>query len=181
MLRAAGNVQRCHTAPLAGGYSVSQHVYGAQCIAIELCRRNMLAPGAVLGALLVHDAPEVEFGDIPAPVKRLSAELSDAYAKLENGFMTRWDLDEIENWHLRQQNIPGRGMNELETGIIKAADYLDLGWRCLSAYRQGNQERAVREIFANVIRYMEELMWIPGVKEIVEYLKSSWNNRVEGP
>lgn len=179
MLRKAGNVERCHTAPLIGGNSIAQHVYGAQVIAIELCRRNLLAPGGVLAYLLIHDAPEVEYGDIPAPTKRASEAIALAFEELETRFFDEWDLNDMHVWHLHKQKIPAPGLTDLEYGVAKASDWLDLAWRCLTAYRRGDQERPVKAMFTNIMKYSEELCWIPGVKEIREYLVHSWNNRSE--
>jgi 5'-deoxynucleotidase YfbR-like HD superfamily hydrolase len=180
MLRRAGNVERMHCVrPLIQThYNVAEHTFHAMCIAMELCRLNLLQPGRVLARLLYHDVPEVETGDIPANVKRAAPELEVALRGIEKGFKDKWDLHAPEAAHFKLQNIPGKDAHELELAIYKAADYLELGWFCLTEKRMGNRNfkggQSIQRVFENVTTYMVEYGWIPGVNDMTNYLKKEW-------
>lgn len=180
MLRRAGHVERMHCVrPLVQrGYSVAEHTYNAMIIARELCLLNMRDPGPVLARVLLHDAAEVETGDMPANVKRMSPDAGAAMAELEAMFEEKWDLTEPEVKHLRMQKIPGEKFTELDQAIYKASDYLELGWFCLVERRLGNRYihggQSVARVIFNVQLYLQELFWVPGVKDMSQYLKTQW-------
>jgi 5'-deoxynucleotidase YfbR-like HD superfamily hydrolase len=80
----AGRVRRWHTKPTLS-QNVAEHSFGAAVIAIYLLLENDNPAdfnlGVIIGALL-HDAPELFTGDIPAPVRDKLESLS-AFAEIE--------------------------------------------------------------------------------------------------
>lgn len=182
MMRRAGSVERMHCVrPLVqDGYNIAEHTYNAMCIAMELCRINLVQPGRVLAKLLYHDAPEVETGDMPANIKRASPEAETAMRILEGGFKKKWDIEDPEAVTFRLQKIPGNEAHQLELGIYKASDYLELGWFCLVERRMGNRYvhggQSVDTVFKNIMEYILAYSWIPGVVSISEYLNKEWRS-----
>lgn len=180
MLRRAGSVERMHCVrPLVQQrYSVAEHTYNAMIIGRELCLINLRDPACVLSRLLLHDAPEVMTGDMPANVKRVAPEAEAAMRKLEADFNKEWELNEPEVRHLRMQKVPRSFYTDLDHAIYKAADYLELGWFCLVERRMGNGysagEQSVEGVFWNVMDYVREFEWVPGVREMAIYLRSEW-------
>lgn len=173
MLNDAGDVKRLHTVNTQRQWLIGRHVYGAQCIAVELCRINMIDPGNSLLALLYHDAPEVLTGDIPAPTKRHSPAIDKSLRMMEAEFYASWDLLQ-PGGHLRAHNILATGLIKLELGICKAADTLDLGMSMVIERRNGNRNPKIQHVISNVLDYMIPHYWIPGVKEFTEYLDNEW-------
>lgn len=160
----AGGVKRCHTIPTLFNRTISEHVYGAQLIAVELCNLNGIEPGRVLQKLLYHDAPEVETGDLPANVKKGSKDLRDALARMEFDFMTRLYVADPE-------------CNDLESLIVAAADNLDFLFMCLNERRMGNRHPYLNVVFNRSNSYAVTLMEkLNGVREVVMYVAQEWGN-----
>ncbi len=161
VLYAAGEVKRLHTVPTLKSRTVAAHVYGAQCIAEELCALNTVPPGPVLHALLYHDAPEVETGDVPAPTKRASKEIDLALEAMEEKFCKATGIPVIAP----------RFFSVLEYDIVKAADYLDLGMICVQELMLGNRHQRIGLVLKNIIDYTRELeVKVLGVAQLRGYL-----------
>jgi 5'-deoxynucleotidase YfbR-like HD superfamily hydrolase len=162
ILRRAGLVRRLHTVPTLGGHTLNRHVYGAQILALALLERCPRANrGAVLETLLLHDAPEVYTGDIPAPVKRAHPLILAALDNMERNWYSSYDIKLPE-------------LTELEANIVRSCDILDLGWACVEEKRLGNRTREIELVYSNVREYMTAYQNIPGVDDIVAMLATEW-------
>lgn len=168
----AGDVKRLHTVPTVRDHTIAAHVYGSMLIATELVRQNRahaavsatsLSLERVLMALLLHDAPEVATGDIPAPVKRASASIADALTALEEEFYEGLKIF-----------IPD--LNPIERDIVKVSDSLDLVMNCVRERLAGNRHPAIKRVFERAIGYAEEMKHIVGVPELKVYLKELWRS-----
>jgi 5'-deoxynucleotidase YfbR-like HD superfamily hydrolase len=133
-------------------------------IAMELCRLNRgvgVMVGDVLVELLHHDAPEIETGDIPAPVKRASLPITDELYAMEEAFYDRYCIEFYSLKHIGHD-------------IVKACDTLDLAFAALYERRRGNRHPRVKLVFRNCVAYLQEQMHVKGVKEFVDYLEQEW-------
>lgn len=175
MLREAGDLKRMHTISTQRDHRIGQHVYGAMCIAVELCRINLMDPGPVLLTLLYHDAPERSTGDIPAPTKRASPAISNALELMENQFFDEYGLLEPYDI-LRMQNIPHPGIMEIEEAIVKAADVLDLMQMCIHERMLGNRNQTLEWCYTNCDGYLATLEWVPGVENIRFLMSNEWSH-----
>jgi 5'-deoxynucleotidase YfbR-like HD superfamily hydrolase len=160
-LRQAGHIKRLHTVQTVGAHTLQRHVYGAQILALGLLRACPRAnPANVLETLLLHDAPEVYTGDIPAPVKRAHPILQAA-------------LDNMERDWYGMNDIVMPALTELEANIVKSADYLDLGWACIEEARLGN--KGMLQVFENVSSYLFEFEEkVPGLTKMINDMEKAW-------
>lgn len=161
VLREAGEIKRLHTLETFGHHTVARHTFGAQLIAAELCRENQLSRGPVLYALLLHDTPEIDTGDVPAPTKRASPDIRAALSAMEDAF---YDLHEIE--------FPV--LSDLEMAVVKAADTLDLAFAALGEMRRGNTNPRMKMVFRNCMSYLTEQTHVAGVPEFMKYLREEF-------
>jgi 5'-deoxynucleotidase YfbR-like HD superfamily hydrolase len=100
VLREAGAVERCHTIPHHGSYSVGLHSFNA--VNLLLCLHPNPSMDLVK-ALLWHDAPERWIGDTPATALWSSDAFNESYLALEHMCLDRAGLliqltDEDERW-----------------------------------------------------------------------------------
>jgi 5'-deoxynucleotidase YfbR-like HD superfamily hydrolase len=153
----AGQVRRMHTVPTIAHHSIAQHVYGSLLLAVEICRAAKIDPKNVMLALLVHDAPEVMTGDVPAPAKRRFGNLKIA-------------LDGAENFFYEKLGIEGQLLNPEERQIIKVCDCLDLMFNTLHEKRLGNNYPDIDIMMRNARKYVQENIEVPLVREIHDYL-----------
>jgi 5'-deoxynucleotidase YfbR-like HD superfamily hydrolase len=161
----AGHVRRLHACPVLCEHPVSSHVYGSLLVATELCRLNGLDDAKTLRvfrALLVHDADEVENGDVPAPTKRKSPLIAAALRQLEGefheGLGTTTDVE----------------IDGLILDVVKACDTIDLMFKCVHERRMGNGHYQLAKVFRNISRYIKEQMHVEGVELIVEMVTNQW-------
>lgn len=157
----SGTVKRMHTVPTVGHHDIAGHVYGSLLIGVELCRHNATPTQNVMIALLYHDAAEVDTGDIPAPVKRLSLDIKHALEAMESEF-----AEEVGHFDPR--------LTKIETDIVKAADTLDLMFKCVIERRMGNRHPRLAIVMHNVLSYIEAQKHVRGVGEIAMHLASEW-------
>lgn len=168
----AGGVRRMHTIPTVRTHTIAEHVYGSMLIAVELFKLNVKVVAAeglslswerVMQALLVHDAPEVDTGDIPAPVKRASFAIEHALEVMEAEFYQEYAVDT-------------RLLNSLEADIVKAADILDLVFNCVRERLMGNRHPRLGVVYDNAQRYAAEKVHLKGVVEMKMYLAKVWGS-----
>lgn len=162
----SADVKRLHTVPTRAVQTVGQHTHGTMLFAAELiCHaRNAghtINAEWVLMELLTHDAPELVTGDIPAPVKRRSEGLVQTLAVMEVNFYA--DL-----------HIESEELSELERGIVKASDILDLMMFCIRERQMGNHHPRIGVVMANVHSYLDAQLCVPGVAGMREHLWSVW-------
>lgn len=162
-LREAGHVKRLHAVPTLYNHTIAEHVYGAQCIAMELMYALPAARmEVVLYALLVHDAPEVWTGDVPAHMKKRHPTMSQDL-----------ELEEVE-WRI-SNSVLMPDMNKWERLVVQAADRLDLAMHLLYERQMGCRHPRHTEVFNRVLDYVvQECGELKGVPELVDYLKGEW-------
>lgn len=167
----AGEVKRLHTVPTLRTQTVGQHVYGSQVIAVELMNRAMVedhevSAASVLLSLLMHDAPEVDTGDVPAPTKRKSLEVAKA-------------LDEMEAEFYDRMRVELPSLNELENDIVKASDVLDLMMTCVRERQMGNRHPRLEQVMTNASMYLDAQASVPGVAALRDHFWELWHNSRE--
>ena len=91
ILREGSSVQRCHTLPHHGEYSVGKHSYDAVMLLLTL---NPEASKNLIKAVLVHDIAERWTGDMPGPAKWSDVELGRRLDNLERKCLKSigWDI-----------------------------------------------------------------------------------------
>ncbi len=165
----AGEVKRLHTVPTLRPNTIAEHVYGTILIATELITLNRQLAARdgtaidyerIVKALMVHDAPELATGDVPAPVKRAGVEISGALEVLEGAFYAKL-------------GAPPPVLNAWEQDIAKAADTLDLGYRCLIERSMGNRNRILELVMNNVLAYTSRSR-LEGVTTLRLWLARQW-------
>lgn len=168
----AGDVKRMHAVATLRSHTIAEHVYGSMLIAVELYHLNLRTAAVqglslswrnIVGALLVHDAPEVDTGDIPAPVKRVNPVINVTIEKLEMEFYRDFEIENPE-------------LNRIELDIVKAADYLDLAMLCVRERLMGNKHPALWEVFSNVLTYTYERRNLEGVQYMRKYMFDVWRS-----
>lgn len=127
-LREGGMVQRCHTLPHHGSYSVAEHSYGVAQLIFTYCSNPSVD---LIQAALNHDVAERWTGDIPAPAKWLNYKMKEgcdlAEQDVEDSYdlavvltreERRWlkgaDIMELWLWSLEQQ-----AMGNLRAGLVR--------------------------------------------------------------
>ena len=78
--RAGGRVERCHTIPHTGSYSVAAHSWGVAMLMFYLWPEDFPRLAA---HCLSHDVPEAWVGDIPSPMLRYNPELKKRVEMVE--------------------------------------------------------------------------------------------------
>lgn len=79
-LREAAHVERSHTMPHHGVYTIGQHSFDMLTLLICLypdCRKELML------AVMLHDIPERWTGDIPSPAKSSDGEFGKRLAQIE--------------------------------------------------------------------------------------------------
>lgn len=157
LLRAAGEVERCHTVPTLRRYNVAEHSFNAMAIALELCQRNPEADElSVMKYLLTHDAPEVYTGDIPANVKVDSPYIKSNLQSME------------DSWYAGNQptHYPIT-LTQVERRVAKVSDTLELLYFCVEEIEFGNRRRAMLQMTENAYSYLKT-EGIAGVSDFMD-------------
>lgn len=89
--REAGNVQRCHTIPHHGEYTVGKHSFDAVSLLLILHPDPSVS---LIKALMWHDCGERWTGDIPSPAKRRDELFHNALDAMELGVIQEWEFYE---------------------------------------------------------------------------------------
>lgn len=122
--RLGGAVERCHSIPHTGTYSVAAHSWGVAMLMHAIYPEDF--PRLAIHCLS-HDVPEGWVGDIPAPTMRYVPGLREALHRLEG------DLN-------RSLGLPGE--DELppdDLAKLKACDRLELALWAREEMAKGNQ------------------------------------------
>ncbi len=122
-LREASNVERCHTVPHSGSYSVGKHSYDATCLLLVL---HPNPSAALLRAVLLHDSGERWVGDLPAPAKWDNGQLGILHAA-------------IEQRALAHAGISSPELSEEEINWLNGVDRFELWLWCHDQLHLGNQ------------------------------------------
>ena len=172
ILYRAGDVQRFHTCNMVKRQNVAQHTYGALLWAMEICECLHLMPEertAIYERLLIHDAPELEMGDVPANIKHDNPTIEAFYAAYERNFYRRLDLEP-----------PFLG--ELGEAIVRACDLFDLCSTCVREKTMGNRSLRNAEIFKRACGYLVETTLHGNIElarlinEALDDLKGDWEH-----
>ena len=108
-MRECSKVERCHTLPHHGSYSIGQHSHDMVSLYLALCPEPSLE---VVKAIHVHDYGERWCGDLPAPAKWAVAQLGKIMTDLEEVCIQRLDLSTT--------------LTTTESEWLKAVDALEL-------------------------------------------------------
>lgn len=105
-LREASKVERSHTMPHHGSYTVGQHSFDMLTLLIALypdCRKELML------AVMFHDFAERWTGDIPYPAKQSDGEFGKKLAQIEARVMKALGLDvkldEMERFWLKGLDV----------------------------------------------------------------------------
>lgn len=159
----AGRVKRFHTNSTLAYHSISTHVYGTICLAVELCAIAGESPTDVILALLYHDAAESMTGDTPAPIKRDVPALKNALGAAEDVFDVKVGT--------------GVELTEWEIQVVKMCDVLDGMMTCVYERQLGNRHPDLKRSFDNYTRYTEEhLEAIEGARQFYDFIIKEWDN-----
>lgn len=135
--RNSGIVRRCHVLRSIGEHNIAEHSWNVA-ILVNLIT-NWQPTLSMLQWALVHDAPELETGDVPAPVKWEHPEIE---ARLQL----------IEQEWFRGMQVPKRvyaQLPALEKALVKFCDAMELGFWILDQMKMGNS--TLHEIYERVV------------------------------
>lgn len=123
LIRKAGLIRRFHTSYILREQNVAAHTWQALCIlfAIEPTARHH-----VFISLLMHDVAEVATGDIPAPVKWASEEMTAILGRLEG------DMHDTIGY-------TPPVLTPYETALVRYCDDMELVLTCYDECLLGNQ------------------------------------------
>ncbi len=133
-------VKRFHTLPTIVEETVGHHSANVALICDILTDGE--ASKEIIIAALKHDIPEQWTGDIPAPAKWIDPNFNDMIKKVEKNWATQTGY-----------KIPELVGDDLL--VLKAADMLDLCFKCVEEITLGNV--TFMPIFINGIHYLSKL------------------------
>mgnify|MGYP003148758796 CR=1 FL=1 len=145
-IRCGGNVERFHVLPTIRRNSVAAHSWGVAVVCLSLwddCSFSLVK------AALYHDCAEYLTGDLPAPIKLASEQVSSAIRALEIDYEKELNI-----------YIP---LSEKDNARLKFADCLDGALFCLEELKMGN--RMISKPLSRYINYlseqeMEDVEWV---------------------
>lgn len=156
MVERSARVRRYHTEPVVHQQTVGEHTYGVMWLVYLLSdgdvSRNLLL------AAMMHDAPEHETGDIPAPVKRTG------------GIKAMFDT--LEDRAMRDLQLAFPELTEAEAATLKMADCLEGMLFCSWELKRGNTLMALS--FRNYTDYIRRLQPQGVAAEIYNQLKGEY-------
>jgi 5'-deoxynucleotidase YfbR-like HD superfamily hydrolase len=144
--RESAQVERCHTLPHIGSYTVGQHCYGALALLLLLHEAPSLN---LIKAVAFHDLPERWLGDIPSPGKlgSLAKSFEEVEAEIFEKLGFKFDLaDDDKYW-------------------LKLVDALDL-W-CWAKEQQMLGNHAADEIAGRLGGWLQHSPLPDGVREFI--------------
>lgn len=156
-IRLGGKVERCHTIPHVGSYSVAAHSWGAAMLLREFWPEEF---PHLVGFMLSHDVPEAWIGDLPSP---LLASL---------GLDSRVSIEFAEDRILDHLHLPSlESVPQEDWAKIKACDRIELLLWCMeqefvlgNLYVRECRRRLLEFIVENpppepARSFVEELRW----------------------
>jgi 5'-deoxynucleotidase YfbR-like HD superfamily hydrolase len=167
LMRRGGRVQRFHTMTLLMANPVGHHTFNLTSI-IYCCVPEPRLTMSLLYAAHVHDIPECETGDMPAPFKRRVAGLRD-------------QMDAAEEEVLASVGLEIPELTPDEQRWLKLADSLDGAMHCLEERRLGNRTTDVA--FGNFMHYVNNLLGDSNQHrddakfyDLAFYISNEWGN-----
>jgi 5'-deoxynucleotidase YfbR-like HD superfamily hydrolase len=137
----AGEVRRFHTMRVLHPQSVGEHSWGVALMLLWL-HDDKLPSAQLMRAAIAHDLPEAWTGDIPAPAKWASKDLTDALHDMEKRFELKHGMN-------------GHTLTAEEQDLMSFADMADLVLYCVTEISMGNWR--MRNLFGrgmNVLSHM---------------------------
>jgi 5'-deoxynucleotidase YfbR-like HD superfamily hydrolase len=141
-MRRGGRVRRFHTASLLKENPVGHHTFNLTSI-LYCCVPKARLTMDLLYAAHLHDIPECDTGDMPAPFKRKVVGL-------------REQMDNAEAEALAEHGLELPDLSTDETRWLKLADSLDGAFQCLDEKRMGNKTMGIP--FGNFMDYANALL-----------------------
>lgn len=155
--RMASKVDRCHTIPHNKPYTVGQHSFSMQFIALELLGEmlynNPRAQLDILKHCMTHDLPEVHVGDVPAPVKKYEG-VKETFDNLED----EWYDRNLPAVFKSEGNHGGKAAIAM-VSIVKLADMFEYAFHCMEEIQTGNEY--FWESMTNIFSYITEVQTGP--------------------
>ena len=136
--RLGGQVERWHTKPCAK-QTIGHHTFGVLNIALAIAPFHVTRE--FIEAILWHDLPEYDTGDIPAPTKWRYPALDEAVKKAEQGVLDKFG----KKFYLRLE----------EETIIDLADKFELVLYSIEEFNKGN-----RYMIAPAVKVMKKISGI---------------------
>lgn len=149
--RESGMVQRAHTVPHHGEYTVATHSWNMATLLIAL---HPCPSANLLRAVLTHDCAERWTGDTPAPMKRMFPELCGMLHQAEDAVMAK-----------RFHGGP-LGLEPAEVRWVKALDCLEFFLWCSDQINMGN--RHAQTSFENICGYLDDMELPENVRDFYE-------------
>lgn len=139
LMRIAARIPRVHTRPPIHKQTVGEHTFGVLAIIHEVL--GVDASPNLLRAALYHDAPEAITGDVPAPAKWDSTELSGALSDLEDQIVSKYSLPTSR-----------LDLSEFEERVLRYADLMELALFAIEEVNTGN--RGMRKVGSNALNHL---------------------------
>lgn len=124
-LREAGSVERAHTTPHHGSYSVAKHSWDAACLLLVLHPEPSIE---LLKAVLWHDVGERWTGDVPATAKWADGELARRLDQLEQRCMLELGINQVLS---AEERTWLAAVDAIEL-YLWATDQVNLGNQCVT-------------------------------------------------
>jgi len=128
LMRAAARVERFHVTPTLHCQTVGEHSFGVMTILFEVAEKPSFE---LIIAALVHDAPEVLTGDIPAPTMWEHPVLKEAMGHVEHMTMLKFNLDHI-----------AAKLTDKERNLLRFADSMECVLFAIEEATDGNRKMA---------------------------------------
>lgn len=157
-----GAVKRFHTVPTIKEETVGEHSFGVAMMVLAIT--NHKASAELLRAALFHDMAEQTTGDSPYTAKRAFPMLKCLLESVEES----WEKD--NGFHI--------DLNERDRNLLKAADMMQLLWRCKLERDLGNTN--MDRVFNNGVYFLENHPLEGNAPAILEWLVSNYKGEIHG-
>lgn len=162
LLSLSGMVERYHNIPTITRDTVGEHTYGVLWMVVLLSEPDLPSAKLFLAAL-AHDTPEVNWGDITAPTKRILG-IRAEYGKLE-----------AETYRALGVQMD---ITQAEHRTLKVADCLDAMLHCCYERALGNQ--MVCEVIGTFKAYLVEMGLSMHENRLMNEVLDIWRTFDEG-
>ena len=137
-IRNGGNIKRYHTIPTIREQTNAAHSWGVAVLFDQLWGKQATATG--IKASLYHDCAEYLTGDLPAPIKKSSKEVTKVIKQLEDDFNAELDI--------------AIDINKEDQVKVKFCDCLEGALFCLEELEMGN--KMIIDVFGRYMEYLRE-------------------------
>tara|TARA_R110000823_G_scaffold154417_1_gene285290 strand:- start:655 stop:1176 length:522 start_codon:yes stop_codon:yes gene_type:complete len=136
-IRNGGNVKRYHTIPIIREQNNAAHSWGVAVLFDQLWGVKSMNG---VRASLYHDCAEYLTGDLPAPIKKSSKEVTKVIKQLEDDFNAELDI--------------AIDINKEDQVKVKFCDCLEGALFCLEELEMGN--KMIINVFSRYMEYLRE-------------------------